>query len=102
MAVAKIAIRSRERLALLSPRDGILVVQTLLWEAELREPGDLASSPPDTDRELALAEVLIAELTGVGVSDLHDEYAHALEQWSQRKPPTRARPRWRRPRPRWT
>jgi DNA end-binding protein Ku len=65
VAVAKIAIRSRERLALLRPRHGVLVLQTLLWEDELREPGDLAPSTPVTDRELALAEVLIGELTGI-------------------------------------
>jgi DNA end-binding protein Ku len=63
VGVAKLAIRSRERLALLRPRHSVLVVQTLLWEDELREPGDLAPSAPVTDRELALAEVLIRELT---------------------------------------
>ncbi|MET8538264.1 hypothetical protein ABZV67_42855 [Streptomyces sp. NPDC005065] len=33
-----------------------------------------------TDRELELAEVLIRELTGIEVRELHDEYAPALEQ----------------------
>ncbi|MET7621776.1 non-homologous end joining protein Ku [Streptomyces sp. NPDC001450] len=80
VGVAKIAIRSRERLALLRPRHGILILQTLLWEDELRDPGDLAPSAPVTDRELELAEVLIRELTGIEVRELHDEYAHALEQ----------------------
>ncbi|MDQ0945796.1 Ku protein [Streptomyces sp. V1I1] len=80
VGVAKLAIRSRERLALLRPRRGVLVVQPLLWEDELREPGDLAPSAPVTDRELALAEVLIRELTGVEKRELHDEYGHALEQ----------------------
>lgn len=80
VGVAKIAIRSRERLALLRPRHGVLVVQTLLWEDELREPSDLAPSAPVTDRELELAEVLIKALTGIEVRDLKDEYAHALEQ----------------------
>lgn len=80
VAVAKIAIRSRERLALLRPRHGILILQTLLWEDELRDPGDIAPSAPVTDRELELAEVLIRELTGIEVRELHDEYAHALEQ----------------------
>ncbi|MFK4222259.1 Ku protein [Streptomyces sp. NPDC019890] len=80
VGVVKIAIRSRERLALLRPRHGVLVLQTLLWEDELREPGDLAPSTPVTDRELELAEVLISELTGIEVGELHDEYAHALEQ----------------------
>ncbi|MEU3304572.1 hypothetical protein ABZ729_32875 [Streptomyces sp. NPDC006678] len=58
----------------------MLVVQTLLWEDELREPGDLAPSAPVTDRELELAEVLIKALTGIEVRDLNDEYAHALDQ----------------------
>ncbi|MFE7951481.1 Ku protein [Streptomyces sp. NPDC057426] len=80
VGVAKIAIRSRERLAVLRPRHGVLVLQSLLWADELRDPGDLASSAPITDRELELAEVLIRELTGVEVRELHDEYAHALEQ----------------------
>ncbi|NUK23701.1 non-homologous end joining protein Ku [Streptomyces lunaelactis] len=80
VGVAKIAIRSRERLALLRPRNGILVLQTLLWDDELRDPGDIAPSAPVTDRELELAEVLIRELTGIEVHGLHDEYAHALEQ----------------------
>ncbi|MEU2159095.1 Ku protein [Streptomyces sp. NPDC019396] len=80
VGVAKLAIRSRERLALLRPRNGVLVVQTLLWEDELREPGDLAPSAPVTDRELELAEVLIRELRGVDKRELHDEYGHALEQ----------------------
>ncbi|MGW0778982.1 non-homologous end joining protein Ku [Streptomyces sp. NPDC002835] len=80
VAVAKIASRSRERLALLRARRGILILQTLLWEDELRDPGDIAPSAPVTDRELELAEVLVRELTGIEVGELHDEYAHALEQ----------------------
>jgi DNA end-binding protein Ku len=55
-------------------------VGTLLWQDELRDPGDLASSTPVTDRELELAEVLIRELTGIDVGEVYDEYAHALEQ----------------------
>jgi len=77
--VAKIAIRSRERLALLRPRDGILVLQTLLWADEVRQPGALAPAVPVTDREVELAEVLMRELTGVDLSELRDEYRHALE-----------------------
>ncbi|MGA5424364.1 Ku protein [Streptomyces lavendulocolor] len=58
VGVCKIAVRSRERLALLRPRHGLLICQTLLWPDELRDPGDLSSSAPVTDRELQLAEVL--------------------------------------------
>lgn len=80
VGVAKLAIRSRERLAVLRPRHGVLIVQTLLWRDELREPGDLAPAAPVTERELELAEVLIRELTGIDKQELHDEYGHALEQ----------------------
>ncbi|MFI5635452.1 hypothetical protein ACIA8E_40170 [Streptomyces sp. NPDC051664] len=33
-----------------------------------------------TDRELELAELLMDQLVGVDIADLHDEYAAALEQ----------------------
>ncbi|MCX4821439.1 hypothetical protein OG883_16310 [Streptomyces sp. NBC_01142] len=46
VGVAKIAIRSREGLALLRPRHRVPVLQTLLWEDGLCEPGDLAPSVP--------------------------------------------------------
>ncbi|WP_179382523.1 Ku protein [Streptomyces sp. SA15] len=85
VAVSKVALRSRERLALLRPRHGMLILQTLLWQDELRDPGDLAPSTPITERELELAEVLIRELTGIDVGEVHDEYAHALEQLVETK-----------------
>ncbi|WP_346161816.1 Ku protein [Streptomyces mordarskii] len=80
LAVCKVALRTRERLAVLRPRRGSLVLQTLLWPEELRDPGDLSSPAPLTDRELQLAEVLMNEMAGVDISELHDDYAAALEQ----------------------
>ncbi|GFE19992.1 Ku protein [Streptomyces nigrescens] len=80
LAVCKVAIRSRERLAVLRPKHGMLVLQTLLWPEEIRDPGDLSSPTPVTDRELRLAEMLMDELAGVDIDQLHDEYAAALEQ----------------------
>jgi DNA end-binding protein Ku len=50
--VAKLALRTRGRLAVLRPRRGVLVVHTLLWPQGIREPGDIASPAPVTDREL--------------------------------------------------
>ncbi|MGI5262451.1 Ku protein [Streptomyces angustmyceticus] len=78
MAVCKVALRSRERLAVLRPRAGILVLHTLHWPEEIRDPGDLSSPAPTTDRELALAELLMDEMTGVDIDTLHDDYAQAL------------------------
>lgn len=80
VAVSKVAPCSRDRLALLRPCHGRLILQTLSWRDELRDPGDLAPCTPVTDRDLKLAEGLIRELAGINVGDVHDEYAHALEQ----------------------
>ncbi|WP_269859658.1 hypothetical protein [Streptomyces sp. RPT161] len=52
----------------------------VLWPEEIREPGDWAPSAPVREQELRLAEVLMEQLTGVDVDQLHDEYGAALEQ----------------------
>ena len=38
VAVVKVALRQRERLAMLRAREGVLVLQTLLWPDEVRAP----------------------------------------------------------------
>ncbi|MEU9489447.1 Ku protein [Streptomyces decoyicus] len=67
LAVGKVALRSRERLSVLRPPNGILVLHTLHWPEEIRDPGDLSSPAPTTDRELDLAELLMTEMAGVDV-----------------------------------
>lgn len=81
VGVCRVAIRSRERLAALYPRPGgVLVLHTLLWADEVRQPGEgLVPAVEVTERELELAEVLIRELVGVEVGELRDEYRRALE-----------------------
>ncbi|MDT9701616.1 Ku protein [Streptomyces sp. P17] len=51
VGIAKTAISSRERLAVLRPRSGVLTVHTVFWPDEIREPGP-APTLPVTDREL--------------------------------------------------
>ncbi|MGW6145285.1 Ku protein [Streptomyces sp. NPDC055140] len=85
VGVCKVAVRSRERIALLRPRHGMLILQTLLWQVELRDPGDLAPCAPVTDRELELVEVLMRECTGLEVGQLQGEYRHAFEQLVEAK-----------------
>ncbi|WP_286247469.1 Ku protein [Streptomyces graminofaciens] len=83
VAMAKVAIRSRERKAVLRPYRGLLLLQNLRWSDEIRDPGDLAHlvpAVPLSDRERRLAEVLVQEMIGVDDSVDHDGYAHALEQ----------------------
>lgn len=79
-AVAKVTLRTRERLAAVWPRRETLVVQTLLWPEEVREPGGPAVTAPLTGQELELASLLMTQLPELDLSSLHDEYAEALQQ----------------------
>ena len=83
VAVVKVALRQRERLAMLRARDGVLVLQTLLWPDEVREPrarlldGDVTVRP----QELAMAESYINALSGdFDASEFTDHYREALEE----------------------
>lgn len=81
IGLARVAIRSRERLVALRPRDHLLVMQTMLWPDEIRHPEPSMAPKADiTERELALAEVLVQQLADVELTGQHDEYRHALEQ----------------------
>lgn len=82
VAVVKVALRQRERLAMLRPRDGALVLQTLLWPDEVREPQlSLSEDVQVRPQELAMAESYIAALSGdFDPSEFSDEYRNALEQ----------------------
>lgn len=82
VAVVKVALRQRERLAMLRPRDGALVLQTLLWPDEVREPQlSLGEDVQVRPQELAMAESYIAALSGdFDPSEFSDDYRNALEQ----------------------
>lgn len=73
VAIVKVALRQREQLATLRVRDSVLVLNTMLWPDEVRQPDfgfldeDIALRPP----ELAMAGSLIDSMAG----DFHpDEY----------------------------
>ena len=83
VAVVKVALRQRERLAMLRPREGVLVLQTLLWPDEVRQPkldfqdGDVSVRP----QELAMAESYINALSGdFEPEEFSDDYRAALEE----------------------
>ncbi|MFF9126834.1 Ku protein [Streptomyces sp. NPDC014889] len=84
-AVAKVTLRTRERLAAVWPRRDTLVVQTLLWPEEVREPGNIPSTTSVTGQELELASLLMAQMSDVDLADLHDDSAAALEQLAAAK-----------------
>ena len=82
-AIVKVALRQRERLAMLRPRDGVLVLQTLLWPDEIRDvqfgfqDEDIKTRP----QEVAMAESYIDALSGdLEPGEYVDEYRVALEE----------------------
>jgi DNA end-binding protein Ku len=83
VAVVKVALRQRERLAMLRPRDGVLVMQTLLWPDEVREArfDFLDEDVTVRQQELAMAESYISALSAdFDADDYSDHYREALEQ----------------------
>ncbi|MGH8892910.1 MAG: Ku protein, partial [Actinomycetes bacterium] len=61
VAVVKVALRQRERLAMLRSREGVLVLQTLLWPDEVRSAklDFLDQDVSVREQELAMAESYI-------------------------------------------
>lgn len=83
VAVVKVALRQRERLATLRAKDGVLVMQTLLWPDEVRAPklGFEDENVSVRPQELAMAESYIAALSGDFAPDeFSDDYREALQQ----------------------
>ena len=78
-AVARVAIRQRTQLAALRVHDDVLVLQTMLWPDEIREP-DFAFLSEEAEirpQEMRMAQSLIANLSAdfepEGYSDEHRE-----------------------------
>jgi DNA end-binding protein Ku len=87
-ALVKVAIRTRETLALLREKDGALVLQTMLWPDEVRA-SEFAVPGSDVtvkDQERAMAESYIATLEAeFDPTRYHSEYREALEELVEAK-----------------
>jgi DNA end-binding protein Ku len=82
VAVVKVALRNRESLAALRVRDGVFVLETMLWPDEVRTPdfGFLGEDVEVRPQELAMAGSLIETLTGdFDPTEYKDEYREALQ-----------------------
>jgi len=88
VAVAKVAIRQREALGALRVRDGVLVLETLLWPDEVRAP-EFKFLDEDVEirsQELKMAASLIDTMTEDFDPSLYkDAYREALEALVQAK-----------------
>ena len=82
VGLVKVAIRNREQLATLRVRDGVIVLETMIWPDEMREP-EFAFLDEDVDvrpQELAMAESLVDEHgRRLRPDDYTDEYREALQ-----------------------
>ncbi|MGY4981394.1 non-homologous end joining protein Ku [Streptomyces sp. 900105755] len=82
VAIAKYALRGRERLGMLRVVGDAIAMHGLLWPDEVRAPEGVAPDVDVTvrDKELDLADALMDTLGEVELEDLHDEYREALEE----------------------
>jgi DNA end-binding protein Ku len=81
VAIAKFALRGRERLGMLRVVDDVIAMHGLLWPDEIREPEGVApqSDVKVRDAELDLADALMDTLGEVDIESLHDDYRQAVE-----------------------
>ncbi|WP_424211785.1 Ku protein [Streptomyces sp. BI20] len=81
VAIAKFALRGRERLGMLRVVGDVIAMHGLLWPDEIRAPEGVAPEGEITVREaeLDLADALMATLGEVDVAELHDDYREAVE-----------------------
>ncbi|ANW18160.1 Ku protein [Streptomyces clavuligerus] len=81
VALAKYALRGRERLGMLRVVDDVIAMHGLLWPDEIRRPEGVAPQTEVTvrDAELDLADALMDTLGEVDMDSLHDDYREAVE-----------------------
>ncbi|MFI7452460.1 Ku protein [Nonomuraea sp. NPDC049714] len=83
VAVVKVALRQRESLATLRVRDGVFVLETMLWPDEIRKP-DFEFLEEDIEvraQELKMAESLITTMeSDFDPTEYHDTYREALQE----------------------
>jgi DNA end-binding protein Ku len=87
-AVVKFALRQRTRLAALRVRDDVLVLQTLLWADEVREPsfGSLDEDVRISGTELKMAQQLVESFESDFTPEaFEDEYQVQLRQLIEAK-----------------
>ena len=88
MAVVKVALRQRESIALLRVRGKAIVLQTMLWPDEVREPefdildAEVELRPQELQMAASLVESLGAEFDA---TQFHDDYRDAVEELIERK-----------------
>lgn len=87
-AIARFALRQKTRLAAMRVRDDVLVLQTLLWDDEVRKPAFdvLENEAKISKHELAMAAQLVDSMSGdFDTSTFTDEYQEQLRELIEAK-----------------
>ncbi len=88
VALARVVIREREYLATLRVDEDVIVMETMFWPDEIREPRfeTLESEVEIRDEEVKMAQMIIDNLTaGFDPSEWHDDTREAVEAAARRK-----------------
>ena len=90
VAIARVTIRTRERLAVVRAYDGTLILETMFWPDEIRSTNVLDLPKGDEgrvrDKELQMARTLVENLADrFRPESYRDEYRSALEKIIQQK-----------------
>jgi DNA end-binding protein Ku len=90
VAVAKVTIRSKERLATLRSYEGTLVLETMYWPDEIRSVSELslptASKAAPSPKEVQMARSLVESLSGrFDPKAYRDQFRLALQELIERK-----------------
>lgn len=89
VAIAKVALRERAHLAVVRPRDGLLILETMHWPDEIRTADfpELAADQTELrPEEVSMAEMLIDNLTAeFDPSRWEDNRRLAVESLARRK-----------------
>lgn len=83
VAVVKVALRTRESLALIRAHGDLLMMHTMYWPDELRDGAfaEPAEEVKISDAEIEMANLLIAQLEGhFNPDEFSDSYREALEE----------------------
>jgi len=80
MAVVTVALRQRTTVAVLRVRDDVIVLQTMMWPDEIRQPDFNIETGKIKDAEVKMANMLVETLAGdFDASEFEDDYAEAVE-----------------------
>ncbi len=80
MAVVTVALRQRTTMAVLRVKDDVIVLQTMMWPDEIRQPDFSVETGEVKDAEVKMAHMLVETLAGdFDSSEFEDDYAEAVQ-----------------------